>query len=98
MDRMHEDGRGRSVVSRFSARPSASSGSPRPPHLGRGWQRASLAVSLAVALVAACALFVVSAIAAGNPADAPRVCVSSAVASFGGGDQVVETKDAIDCG
>jgi hypothetical protein len=55
-------------------------------------------VSLAVALVAACALFVVSAIAAGNPADAPRVCVSSAVASFGAGDQVVETKDAIDCG
>jgi hypothetical protein len=88
------------VVSQSSARPSASSGSPRPPHLGRGWQRASLAVSLAVALVAACALalFVVSAIAAGNPADAPRVCVSSAVASFGGGDQVVETKDAIDCG
>jgi hypothetical protein len=59
---------------------------------------ATLVVSLVMALVAAFAVFVVSAIAAGNPADAPRVCVSSAVASFGGDDQVVETKDAIDCG
>jgi hypothetical protein len=55
-------------------------------------------VSLVVALVAVCALFVVSALAAGNPADAPHVCVSSAAASFGSGDEVVETKDAIDCG
>jgi hypothetical protein len=55
-------------------------------------------VSLVVALVAVCALFVVSAIAAGNPPDAPRVCVSSAAASFGGGDEVIETKHAIDCG
>ena len=41
---------------------------------------------------------VVSALAAGNHADAPHVCVSSAAASFGGGDEVVETKDVIDCG
>jgi hypothetical protein len=54
-------------------------------------------VSLVVALVAVCVLFVVSAIAAGNPADAPRICVSSSAASFGGGDEVVETKHAIDC-
>jgi hypothetical protein len=54
-------------------------------------------VSLVVALVAVCALFVVSAIAAGDPADAPRVCVSSAAASSGS-DEVVETKNAIDCG
>ena len=53
-------------------------------------------MSLVVTLVAVCALFVVNAIAAGNPADAPRVCVSSAVASFGGGE-VVQTKTAIDC-
>jgi len=54
-------------------------------------------VSLAVALVAVCALFVVSGIAAGKPGASPRVCVSSAVASYGGGDEIVETKDAIDC-
>lgn len=79
-------------------RSAARSGSPKLPHLRSGWQRTSLAVSLVVALVAVCALFVVSAIAAGNPADTPRVCVSSAAASFGGGDEVVQTKNAIDCG
>ncbi len=79
-------------------RRSASPGSPRLPHPRSRWQRASRVVSLVVALVAVCALFVVSAIAAGNPVDAPRVCVSSAAASFGGGDEVVETQHAIDCG
>lgn len=78
-------------------RPAARSGSPRLPHLRSGWRSTSLAVSLVVALVAICALFVVSAIAAGDPADAPRVCVSSAAASSGG-DEVVATKNAIDCG
>ena len=55
-------------------------------------------MSLVVTLVAVCALFVVNAIAAGNPADTPRVCISSAAASFGGGGgEVVETENAIDC-
>jgi hypothetical protein len=54
-------------------------------------------MSLVVTPVAVCAFFVVNAIAAGNPADAPRVCVSSAAASFGGGGEVVQTKTAIDC-
>ena len=67
----------------------------RHPLSGRG--RKPLVMSLVVTLVAVCALFVVNAIAAGNPADAPRVCVSSASASFGGGSEVVQTKTAVDC-
>ena len=53
---------------------------------------------LVVTLVAVCALFVVNAIAAGNPAVAPRVCVSSAAASLDGSGAVVETTSEIDCG
>jgi hypothetical protein len=63
----------------------------------RGWHRKQLVMSLVVTLVAVCALFVVNAFAAENPADATRVCVSSAAASVGGGGEVVETKTAIDC-
>ena len=54
-------------------------------------------MTLVVTLVGLCALLVVSAIAAGNTADAPRVCVSSAAASVGGGGEVVQTTNAIDC-
>ena len=55
-------------------------------------------MTVVVTLVAVCALFVVNAIAAGNPAEVPRVCVSSAAASVGAGGEVVQTTNAIDCG
>ena len=55
-----------------------------------------LVVGLMLTLVI-CALIGVAAIPAGEPAEQPRVCVSSAAASAGADGNVVETESTVDC-
>ena len=54
-------------------------------------------VGLLVIALVTCALVGVAAIPAGGPAEQPRVCVSSAVASAGADGQVAETTSRVDC-